>query len=139
MAFNLPILHLEGLLNLQEGHVNLKTITCKFFLSAPGLESSPDPKSLSSPKLSLNILFCHHSLKAHPFQNGDVVILKGPADICKMNWILCSAGWSALLLQAFYSPYKRFSTQTSLPHPLQNLPRLFQQVQPPPCTRSDLR
>lgn len=53
------------------------------------------------------------------------MILKGPTGICKINSTFCSAGWSALFLQAFYSPYKRFSTQTSLPHPLRNLQGSF--------------
>ena len=53
------------------------------------------------------------------------MILKDLADISKINSILCSAEWSALFLQAFSSPYKHFSTQTSLPHPLRNLQGSF--------------
>lgn len=99
----------------------MKTITCKFFLSAPCLESSPEPESLSFSKIPLNVPFCCHFLSSHPLQHGEEVILKGSTDTRKINLILHSAGWSALFLRAFYSPYKRFSTQTSVPHPFRNV------------------
>jgi len=52
---HLLIWHLEGLLGLQETHVNLKNITCKFFLTAPCLKSSPDHEFFY---FCLNALFC---------------------------------------------------------------------------------
>lgn len=67
----------------------LKMVTCKCFLSAPCLETFPDSKSLSFPKLSLTLQFCHHPHSFTPFSMKKMRLLKYLDTVCKINALLC--------------------------------------------------